>query len=193
MILIRNKQKKLIKNSTKKLKYYYIFNIIIRMGWFHDIGNKIKGEVHSLGNKINKAGSKAAKFIHKVAPVIKDVASTISKDAGIVGGVAEAALPFTAEIPLLGEVVGGLAAGAEAVSGAAGMVSRGAGKVDSLTSDIQSGKAIERAGKGVKSAAMGSLLNLSTQGARTGTSATRGDVKKEASKIGMGAFNRFVG
>jgi len=163
------------------------------MGWFHDIGNKIKGEVHTIGKKLHNAGNAAAKFVHKVAPVIKDVAGIISKDAGMVGSVAEAALPFTAEIPGVGEVVAGIAGAAEAVSAGAGLVSSTAGRVDNLTTDIQSGKAIERASKGVKAAALGSVMNLATQGGRTGKKATRGDVKSEASKIGMSAFNRFVG
>ena len=51
------------------------------MGWFHDLGNKISGTVHSIGNKLHDAGKKAAKFVHKVAPVVKEVAGDISKGA----------------------------------------------------------------------------------------------------------------
>jgi hypothetical protein len=40
--------------------------------------------------------------------------------------VASAALPFTAEIPIVGEVVGGIAAGAKVVQGVAKGVKRGA-------------------------------------------------------------------
>lgn len=163
------------------------------MGWFHDLGNKVKGEVHSLGNKIHNAGQKAAKFVHKVAPVIKDVASTISKDAGMVGSVAETALPFVAEVPVIGEVAGAVAAGAEAVSGVAGGVAGLAGKADDLAKDVSSGKAIERAKKGLKAEAMGAFEDLAFKGATTGKRATAEDVKKSAMSIGKGAFNRFVG
>ena len=45
---------------------------------------------------------------------------------GIVGRVASAALPFTAKIPIVGEVVGGIAAGAKVVQGVAKSVKRGA-------------------------------------------------------------------
>mgnify|MGYP003634745277 CR=1 FL=1 len=55
------------------------------MGWFHNLGNKVKGTVHTLGNKIHKAGTKAAKFVHQVAPKIESIATTIADDAGIVG------------------------------------------------------------------------------------------------------------
>ena len=163
------------------------------MGWFHDLGNKVKGEVHSLGNKIHNAGQKAAKFVHKVAPVIKDVASTISKDAGMVGSIAESALPLVAEVPIVGEVVGGIAGAAELVGGAAGGVAGLAGRADSLAQDVSSGKAIERAKAGVKKEATDAFIGLATQGARTGNRATGADVKKSAKSIGSGAFNRFVG
>ena len=68
------------------------------MGWFHDLGNKISGEIHSIGTKIHNAGNKAAKFVHKVAPTIKKVAQDVSGVAGKVASVTEAALPFVKEI-----------------------------------------------------------------------------------------------
>lgn len=155
------------------------------MGWFHDLGKKISGAAHTLGTKLHHAGDRATKFIHKVAPKIKSVADEISKDAGMVGKAAASAIPFTAEIPIVGEVVAGVAAGAAEVSGAAKLVSKGAGMADEAT------RGIERVAKGAKGDAK--KFGLSVLG-----KAARGDVSKEAIKGSArealtSSFNRFVG
>ena len=50
-----------------------------------------------------------------VALVVEKAADKIGKVAGAVGSAAAMATPFTAEIPVVGEVVAGVAAGAKAV------------------------------------------------------------------------------
>ena len=150
------------------------------MGWFHDLGNKVSGAVHTLGKKIHKAGNKAGKFIHKVAPKIESVAQTIADDAGIVGDIAEAALPFTAEIPILGEVVGAVAAGVEYGAELAEAATRG----------------IERVSAGAKGdvKALGrGLVTKAAERSRQGGALSKADLKSEVGKVGSSAFNRFVG
>jgi|TARA_R110001583_G_scaffold74274_1_gene205806 hypothetical protein len=95
------------------------------MGYFR-LGSKITHEVHRIGHKIhNHAGQ-----IHRIASKVSDVAGQVGKVAGVVGKVASAALPFTAEIPLVGEAVGGVALGAKAVGGASRLIGRGAKVAD---------------------------------------------------------------
>ena len=93
------------------------------MGFFSRLGHKISSGVHRLGHKIHeKAGE-----VHRIASKVADVSGKIGKVAGVVGKVASTALPFTAEIPVVGEAVAGVAGGAKA-----SMVSRGARAVDSV-------------------------------------------------------------
>ena len=156
------------------------------MGWFHDLGNKVSGAVHTLGKKIHKAGNKAGKFIHKVAPKIESIAD----DAGIVGDIAEAALPFTAEIPILGEVVGAVAAGGKAVSEVAQGVEYGAELAEAAT------RGIERVSAGAKGdvKALGrGLVTKAAERSRQGGALSKADLKSEVGKVGSSAFNRFVG
>lgn len=160
------------------------------MGWFHNLGNKVKGAVHTLGNKIHKAGTKAAKFVHQVAPKIESVATTIADDAGIVGDIAEAALPFTAEIPILGEVVGAVAAGGEAVSKVARGVEYGAELAEAATSGI------ERVSAGAKGDAKKfgrDVITKAAERSRQGGALTKDDLRGVAGGVASGAFNRFVG
>ena len=48
------------------------------------------------------------RLVDKIAPKVESVAGRVAQVAGVVGKVASAALPFTAEIPIVGEVVGTL-------------------------------------------------------------------------------------
>ena len=99
------------------------------MGIFSRLGSKINHEVLRVGHKVhNHAGQ-----IHRMAHKVSDVAGKVGKVAGVVGKVASAALPFTAEIPLVGEAVAGVAAGARAVGGASSLINRGAKAVDVLS------------------------------------------------------------
>lgn len=163
------------------------------MGWFHDLGNKIKGEIHSIGNKIHEAGNKAAKFVHKVAPKIKEVAQDVAGVASKVATGAEMALPFVQEIPVVGEVADVVAAGAEGVAGIAGGVASAAGKADRLAQDVTSGKAIERGTAAAKSAGIQALGNLASQKSRTGRGPTGADVKSAAMGVGKAALTKFIG
>lgn len=92
----------------------------------HNLGGKIKDAGHRIGNKIHHGLHEGSKFVSAHADQVANVASKVGNVAGVVGKVASAALPFTAEIPVVGEVVGGLAAGGKAVEKAANLIERGA-------------------------------------------------------------------
>ena len=154
------------------------------MGWFHDLGNKISGEIHSIGTKIHNAGNKAAKFVHKVAPTIKKVAQDVSGVAGKVASVTEAALPFVQEIPVVGEVVDVAAGAGELVSKVASGVEEGAEIADKLAQEVNSGKAIERGKSAAMSAGMSALEDVASK---------RKGIKDAATGAGKEVFNKFVG
>ena len=97
------------------------------MGWWSALGNRISGAVHSLGSKAASVVKRGRKFVHDHAGQIERVSKVVGDVAGVVGNVATAALPFTAGIPGVGEVVGGLAAGGKAVEAGARWVQKGAG------------------------------------------------------------------
>tara|TARA_R110000824_G_scaffold85588_1_gene212601 strand:+ start:539 stop:901 length:363 start_codon:yes stop_codon:yes gene_type:complete len=94
--------------------------------WVHNLGGKISGEAHRVGNKIHHSVHQGAKFVAKHADAVSNIADKVSKVAGVVGKVASAALPFTAEIPILGEIVGAAAAGGKVIERGASAVSKGA-------------------------------------------------------------------
>lgn len=160
------------------------------MGWFHDLGKKVSGEVHSFGNKLHQAGQRAAKLVHKVAPKIQSVAKEISEDAGIVGNVAAAAIPFTAEIPGVNLAVAGLAAGAEAVSGIAGGVEEGAELAEKATRGIE--RVAAGAKQDVKAVGKGILDTAAARG-RAGEKLSAEDLKGQVRKGATASMNRFVG
>ena len=85
----------------------------------HGYGKKSSGS--SVMKGVKSAGSTASK--------VASVAGTVGDVAGVVGNVAAAALPFTAAIPGVGEVVAGVAAGGKALQAGAGLVKRSAAKV----------------------------------------------------------------
>ena len=94
--------------------------------WLHKLGNKVGGAAHRVGVKLRHGAHQGAKFVSKHADQVANVSDTSGKVAGVVGKVASAALPFTAEIPVVGEVVGGLAAGGKVIEKGAKAVSKGA-------------------------------------------------------------------
>tara|TARA_R100000773_G_scaffold39976_1_gene35713 strand:- start:1768 stop:2250 length:483 start_codon:yes stop_codon:yes gene_type:complete len=154
------------------------------MGWFHDLGNKIKGEVHSIGKKLSEAGHRAAKVVHKVAPVVKDIAGKVSSVAGAVAKGAEMAAPFVQEIPVVGEVVDVAAGAGELVSKVASGVEEGAEIADKLAQEVNSGKAIERGKSAAMSAGMSALEDVASK---------RKGIKDAATGAGKEVFNKFVG
>lgn len=85
------------------------------MGIIARLGQKISTGVARLGHKIH-AGQVA-----RIAQKVGDVAGAVSK-------VATAALPFTAEIPVLGEVVAGTAAISKGVQ----LGAKGVGRVSKV-------------------------------------------------------------
>ena len=117
------------------------------MGWFSSLGNRISGAVHSIGNKVKSVVKVGRKFVHDHAGQIEKIAKTVGDVAGVVGNVASAALPFTASIPGVGEVVGGLAAGGKAIQGAARMVQKGAGIARKADAALTSGEAAFKHGR----------------------------------------------
>ena len=82
------------------------------MGFFQRLGHKVSRGVHRLGHKIH------------------EVAGKVGKVAGMVNKVSRGALPFVAEIPVVGELDAGIVAGSGAVAGASKIVKRGAKAVD---------------------------------------------------------------
>ena len=104
---------------------------------FGRLGHKFANSVGSIGKKISHGASRLGHKVHQVsgevhniASKVADVSGKVAKVAGVVSKVATAALPFTAEIPIVGEVVGGVAAGSKAVQGVATGVNKVAGMVD---------------------------------------------------------------
>tara|TARA_R110000772_G_scaffold52267_2_gene119894 strand:- start:4472 stop:4810 length:339 start_codon:yes stop_codon:yes gene_type:complete len=94
--------------------------------FFHRLGNKIAGVAHRAGVKAHHAIHQGAKFVAKHADSVANIADKVGNVAGVVGKVASAALPFTAEIPGVGEVVAGAAAAGKVIERGARMTSKGA-------------------------------------------------------------------
>lgn len=94
--------------------------------FIHKLGHKVGGAAHSLGNKLHHGLHQGAKFVAAHADQVANVADKVANVAGVVGKVASAAVPFTAEIPGVGEVVAGAAAGGKVIERAARMTSKGA-------------------------------------------------------------------
>jgi methyl-accepting chemotaxis protein len=111
------------------------------MGWLNRLGNAIKGGAQRLGNKVHEGVDAGIRLMDKVAPVVDKVAGKVSSVAGRIGSVAGMAVPFTAEIPIVGEAVAGVAAGAKAVQAAAAGAKRGAQFIERASSTA---KKIER-------------------------------------------------
>lgn len=106
------------------------------MGIFTRLAQKAHHAAARLGHKIHEVSGGVHRLAHKVG----DVAGKVSKVAGVINKVSTAALPFTAEIPVVGEVVAGTAAvskgvqlGAKRVSRVAKAVDRGAVIANKLT------------------------------------------------------------
>ena len=90
------------------------------MSFFGRVGHKISSGVGRLGHKVYHSVDNWNKQHHKqiahIAHTVGDVAGKVGKVAGVVSKVAGGALPFTAEIPILGEVVGGVAGLSKGIS-----------------------------------------------------------------------------
>tara|TARA_R110000751_G_scaffold12691_1_gene43512 strand:+ start:3319 stop:3723 length:405 start_codon:yes stop_codon:yes gene_type:complete len=107
---------------------------------FGRLGHKIANSVGAIGQKIhdgaNRIGTKVkqganyvvehSEKIKSVADKVGDIAGKVGKVSSVIAKGAETALPFTAEIPIVGEVVGGVAGLAEGVSGASSLIGKGA-------------------------------------------------------------------
>ena len=85
----------------------------------------------SPGKKEESVFKKGWKWVGSHADPIKKAADSVASVAGVVGDVAAAALPFTAEIPIVGEVVAGAAAGGKLIQAGAKGVSKVAGAAGS--------------------------------------------------------------
>ena len=107
------------------------------MGWLTRLGNSIQGGAQRLGNAVHRGADAAVRLVDNVAPVVERVAGKVATGAGVVSKIAGMATPFVAEIPLVGEVVGGIAAGAKAVQGAALGVKAGAKFAEKAIQGIQ--------------------------------------------------------
>ena len=85
----------------------------------------------SQGKKEESIFKKGWKWVGTHADPIKKAADSVASVAGTIGDVAAAALPFTAEIPIVGEVVAGAAAGGKLIQAGAKGVSKVAGAAGS--------------------------------------------------------------
>ena len=110
------------------------------MGWFTrlakkavsgvaDLGKKAVGAVGSGLKAVGGAARAGVKWASDHAEQIGDNAGKVEKVAGVVGKAATSAIPWTAEIPIVGEIVAGTAGAAKVVQGAAGGGQRVAGAV----------------------------------------------------------------
>ena len=107
------------------------------MGWLTRLGNSIKGGAQKLGNAVNHGVDAAVRLADHVAPVVERVAHKAKQVAGAVGTAASMAIPFTAEIPIVGEAVAGVAAGAKAVQGLAAGAERGAKFIEKASGTVK--------------------------------------------------------
>ena len=94
------------------------------MGIIARLGQKISTGAARLGQKIHEKSGQVARIAQKVG----DVAGKVEKVASVVNKVATAALPFTAEIPVVGEVVAGTAAISKGVQ----LGAKGVGRVSKV-------------------------------------------------------------
>tara|TARA_R100000808_G_C2107389_1_gene122566 strand:+ start:279 stop:626 length:348 start_codon:yes stop_codon:yes gene_type:complete len=109
------------------------------MGWWQRLGKKIASGVSTLGKKVASGVKAGVKWGYDHAEQIADIAGKVDKVAGVVGKAATAAIPWTAEIPIVGEIVAGTA-------GAAKVVGKGAQAVQRVAGAVSKGKrAIEEA------------------------------------------------
>jgi len=103
------------------------------MGLFSGITRLATKTIHGaerLGHKVSGVAHRLATKVQPIAHKVADISGKVAKVAGVVSKVATAALPFTAEIPIVGELVGGVAAGSKAVQLGARGVNKIAGFVD---------------------------------------------------------------
>lgn len=99
------------------------------MGWWSRLGKKIASGVSTLGKKVASGVKAGVKWGYDHAEQIADIAGKVDKVAGVVGKAATSAIPWTAEIPIIGEIVAGTAGAAKVVGSAAKGVQRVAGAV----------------------------------------------------------------
>eukprot|EP01050_Picozoa_sp_SAG11_P052606 SAG11_NODE_30570_length_299_cov_3.195000_1_plen_90_part_10 len=63
----------------------------------------IKGGAQRLGHKVHEGVDAGIRLMDHVAPAVERAANKVSQVAGAVGTAASMAIPFTAEIPIVGE------------------------------------------------------------------------------------------
>lgn len=118
------------------------------MSFFHNLGDKVSGVAHRVGNKVHDAVRKGEKFLDKHGDTISKVADTIGNVAAAGAGVAAATGVGNLGVS---EVLGGIAAGAKGVS-------KG---VSLATSAARTGMAAEDA---ISAAAKGDLVGAAKSG-----------------------------
>ena len=111
------------------------------MGWFSRIGSAIKGGVQKLGHAVHHGVDQATRLVDKIAPKVETIANKVASGAGVVGRMAGIGALATAEVPVVGEVLGAISGGAKVVQGAAMAVGRGAQFAKKASSTV---KRIER-------------------------------------------------
>tara|TARA_R110001583_G_scaffold60590_1_gene179846 strand:- start:255 stop:635 length:381 start_codon:yes stop_codon:yes gene_type:complete len=123
------------------------------MGFFTRLARKVGSEISDLGKKavsavgsglsaVGHAARVGVKYAYDHAGDIANIAGKVDKIAGVVGKAATSALPFTAEIPIVGGLVAGAAAGAKVVQAGAKGVQKVAGAVHRGKQAIEGARAV---------------------------------------------------
>lgn len=94
------------------------------MGFFGRLAHKVSSGASRLGHKVSSGARVAVKSVTDHAGEIANVSGKIAKVAKVISKVSTAALPFTAEIPIVGEAVAGTAALSKGVAIVASGVNR---------------------------------------------------------------------
>ena len=100
------------------------------MGFFGRLAHKEARGIARLGHKVSHEAHRLAVKVQPIAHKVASVSGNVAKVAGVVSKAATSALPFTAEIPLVGEAVGGIAASSKALQIGSRGVGRVAGMID---------------------------------------------------------------
>lgn len=93
------------------------------MSWMNRLGKSLNGKIQKLGDAASHTIDKAARLTDHVAPAVEKI-------AGAIGNAAAVAIPFTAEIPGVGEAVAGAAAVGKGVAAGAKLAQSAAKSIE---------------------------------------------------------------
>ena len=123
------------------------------------------------GKKQESIFKKGFKWIGKSSAPIKSAADSVADVSGTIGNIAATALPFTAEIPVVGELVGGAAVLGKGVQYAAKGVSSVAGTASSA---YKAGSAAERGIDAARHHRLGEAISQGKEAVKQGKATRKG-------------------